>query len=152
MAFGGFDQGDGPRPMSEINTTPLVDVMLVLLIIFMITAPLLTHAVKIDLPQAATESSPEQPETITLSVDGQNQMFWNADPIPEEQLLARLTQATARKPQPELHLRVDRNARYQRVAEILATARNAGVTRIGFVTDPSHAPEWTLPVMQEEEQ
>jgi biopolymer transport protein ExbD len=145
MAFGGFDQGDAARPMSEINTTPLVDVMLVLLIIFIITAPLLTHAVKVDLPHASTQASPDKPETITLSVDGEGAMYWNAEPVEETILAAKLAVEARKQPQPELHLRIDRTARYQRVAEILAAARNAGVNKVGFVTDPNAAPAWTLP-------
>ena len=145
MAFGGFDQGDSTRPMSEINTTPLVDVMLVLLIIFIITAPLLTHAVKVDLPHASTQASPEKPETITLSVNGEGAMYWNADPVAEADLAVRLVTAAQQQPQPELHLRVDREARYQRIAEIMAAAHNAGVSKIGFVTDPNGAPAWTTP-------
>jgi biopolymer transport protein ExbD len=149
MAFGGFEQGDGPRPMAEINTTPLVDVMLVLLIIFIITAPLLTHAVKINLPQASSEASPEKPQTVTLAVDDKNQMYWNAKPLPEQEVFARLAAAARQQPQPELQLRVDRDARYQRVAEILAAARNAGMTKVGFVTDPNQAPAWTLPTAEQ---
>ena len=145
MAFGGFDQGDSARPMSEINTTPLVDVMLVLLIIFIITAPLLTHAVKVELPHASTQASPEKPETITLSVNGEGAMYWNADLVTEADLGARLATAAQQQPQPELHLRVDREARYQRIAEIMAAAHNAGVSKIGFVTDPNGAPAWTTP-------
>jgi biopolymer transport protein ExbD len=145
MAFGGFDQGGGPRPMAEINTTPLVDVMLVLLIIFIITAPLLTHAVKVNLPQAASRAAPEEPETITVSVDGDGQVYWNTERIVYEQLFDRLAEAARGEPQPSLHLRIDRDVRYQRVAEIMAAARNAGLSKLSFVTDPSSSPAWTLP-------
>jgi biopolymer transport protein ExbD len=145
MAFGGFDQGLGPRPMAEINTTPLVDVMLVLLIIFIITAPLLTHAVKVDLPHAASEVSTENAQTVTLSVDGAGNVFWDAVVVSDDaELFDKMTAAARAAPQPALHLRVDREVRYQRVAEILAAARNAGLTRLGFVTDPSAPPAWTL--------
>ncbi len=138
MAFGGFDTRDGPmRPMAEINTTPLVDVMLVLLVIFIITAPLLTHAIRLDLPSAQAPVSAEKPETITLSIDARERLFWNDAPLADAQALReRLQQAAGRTPQPELHLRADREVRYQRIAEVMAAAQQAGVTRIGFVTDP----------------
>jgi biopolymer transport protein ExbD len=145
MAFGGLESGDTARPMAEINTTPLVDVMLVLLIIFIITAPLLTHAVKINLPNASSQANPERPETISLSIDAAGALFWKGEPISEAELFARLAQAAASEPQPDLHLRADRDTRYQRIAELLAAARNAGIARIGFVTDPNTAPAWTLP-------
>jgi biopolymer transport protein ExbD len=140
MAFGSFqDQGGAPtpQPMSEINTTPLVDVMLVLLIIFIVTAPLLTHGIKIDLPKAASSANPEQPETVTLSVDAEGRVFWNDAVVAEADLPAAMAQAAARTPQPELHLRADMNTKYQRLAEIMALARNAGLTKLGFVTDPN---------------
>jgi biopolymer transport protein ExbD len=145
MAFGGFDQGGGARPMAEINTTPLVDVMLVLLIIFIITAPLLTHAVKVNLPQAASRAAPEEPETITVAVNAAGDLYWNTDRIAYEDLFDKLAQAARVDPQPSLHLRIDRDVRYQRVAEIMAAARNAGLSKLSFVTDPGAPPAWTLP-------
>ncbi len=142
MAFGGFDSRDGPmRPMAEINTTPLVDVMLVLLVIFIITAPLLTHAIRLDLPSAQAPASAEKPETITLSIDAQERLYWNDAPLGDEAALReRLREAATRSPQPELHLRADRQVRYQRLAEVMSAAQQAGVTRLGFVTDPKPAP------------
>lgn len=137
MAFGSFDQGGGQQPMSEINVTPLVDVMLVLLIIFIITAPLLTHGIKIDLPRAASSANPERPETITLSVDSEGKAFWNDKAVSEAELPALMAQAGRQQPQPELHLRADRATRYQKLAEIMSMARNAGIARMGFVTDPT---------------
>jgi len=141
MAFGGFDSQDGPmRPMAEINTTPLVDVMLVLLVIFIITAPLLTHAIRLDLPQASATPSPETPRTVTVSIDAQGLVHWDNEPVPDPAALAgRLAQAAAGVPQPELHLRADREVRYQRIAEVMAAAQRAGLARIGFVTDPRDA-------------
>ncbi|MFZ4760458.1 MAG: ExbD/TolR family protein [Burkholderiaceae bacterium] len=138
MAFGGFDSREGPmRPMADINTTPLVDVMLVLLVIFIITAPLLTHAIRLDLPSAQAPVSAEKPETITLSIDGQERLFWNDAPVPDAAALReRLVEAARRTPQPELHLRADQQVRYQRIAEVMSAAQQAGVTRLGFVTDP----------------
>ncbi|MBX9630858.1 MAG: biopolymer transporter ExbD [Burkholderiales bacterium] len=141
MAFGSFDQQGGNQPMSEINVTPLVDVMLVLVIIFIITAPLLTHGIKIDLPKASSTANPEKPETVTLSLDAKGKVFWNDQPVPDEQLAAKMAEAAAKQPQPELHLRADHNTRYQKLAEIMSAARNAGLTKLGFVTDPSPAAE-----------
>ena len=139
MAFGGFSQGGEQPPMSEINVTPLVDVMLVLLIIFMVTAPLFTHAVKIDLPQAKSPVNPEKPDTIALSIDAQGRVYWNDRPVADADLYARLQQEALRKPQPELHLRADKDTRYQKVAEVMAAAQSSGMQKIGFVTDPAAA-------------
>ena len=136
MAFGGFDQGGGQAPMSEINMVPLIDVMLVLLIIFMITAPLLTHAVKIDLPRAASQPAEEKPQTVTLALDGAGQLFWNDQPVADAELPGRLAEAAARQPQPELHLRADRETRYQKLAEVMSAAREAGIQKMGFITVP----------------
>ena len=142
MAFGGFDSNDGPmRPMAEINTTPLVDVMLVLLVIFIITAPLLTHAIRLDLPSAQAPVSAATPETITVSIDAGGRVFWNDSPLDDSAALAgRLAEAAVRTPQPELHLRADREVRYQRLADVMAAAQRAGIARIGFVTDPRPPP------------
>jgi biopolymer transport protein ExbD len=141
MAFGEFDSRDGPmRPMAEINTTPLVDVMLVLLVIFIITAPLLTHPIRLDLPNAQAPVSTETPETVTVSIDGQGRLFWNDAPLADAQALRdRLMQIAQRTPQPELHLRADQQVRYQRIAEVMSAAQQAGVTKIGFVTEPRNA-------------
>ncbi len=141
MAFGSFNEQGGNQPMAEINVTPLVDVMLVLVIIFIITAPLLTHGIKIDLPKAASTANPEKPETVTLSLDAKGKVFWNDQAIDDEQLVAKMAEAAAKQPQPELHLRADFNTRYQKLAEIMSAARNAGLTKLGFVTDPSPAAE-----------
>ncbi|MBW7861718.1 MAG: biopolymer transporter ExbD [Rhodocyclaceae bacterium] len=136
MAFGGFNQEGRSAPMSEINMVPLIDVMLVLLIVFMITAPLLTHAVKIDLPSAASHATSETPETVTLSIDGDGAMYWNDAPIGQEDLEARLASAAAQSSQPELHLRADRATRYEVLASIMSAARRAGIQKMGFVTQP----------------
>src|SRR6188474_3491753 len=113
MAFGTMNNGNRPPPLSEINTTPLVDVMLVLLVIFIITAPLLTHAVKIDLPQASSQPLPEKPEVISISIDGTGKMYWNDSPVVAGELKGRLEQAAVTKPQPELQIRADKETRYQ---------------------------------------
>jgi biopolymer transport protein ExbD len=134
MAFG--TQDDTDDVMNEINMTPLVDVMLVLLIIFIITVPVMKHSVNIDLPRAASAPQDMKPETIRLSVDARGQYFWNEQPLPEEQLDARLQAEAARTPQPELHIRGDKEARYERVAQALAAAQRSGMRKIGFITEP----------------
>ncbi len=136
MAFGGFNQGDARPLQSEINMVPLIDVMLVLLIVFMITAPLLTHSVKIDLPQASSQPNQEKPETVSLALDADGRLFWNNEALDEAALPARLAAAAAQTPQPELHLRADRNTRYQTLAEVMSKARAAGIEKMGFITQP----------------
>ena len=136
MAFGSFKSGADSAPMAEINMIPLIDVMLVLLVIFIITAPLLTHAVKIELPKAASQANLTRPDPIALSVDGAGQMYWNGERIERAQLTQRMAAAAAVEPQPELHLRADRTTQYQALAEVMAAAGRAGLTRIGFVSDP----------------
>lgn len=123
-------------PMSEINTTPLVDVMLVLLVIFIITAPLLTHAVKIELPQASSQPLPEKPEMISLSIDAGGKYYWNSQVLSQSELKARLNTAAAQKPQPELNIRADKETRYQVLASLMADINNAGITKLGFVSEP----------------
>lgn len=124
------------QPMSEINTTPLVDVMLVLLVIFIITAPLLTHAVKIDLPQATSQTLPEEPEVINLAIDGAGKTYWNDAPLLQGELKQKLLQAADIKPQPELQIRADKETKYQVLAEVMADAQNAGITKLGFISEP----------------
>jgi len=135
MAFGTQDETD--EVMNEINMTPLVDVMLVLLIIFMITVPVMKHAVEIDLPRATSQPQDSKPETIRLSVDAQGTYFWNETPIDDADLERQLQTAAARTPQPELHIRGDRAVRYERVALVMSAAKRAGLHKIGFVTDPT---------------
>ncbi|MEI7970062.1 MAG: biopolymer transporter ExbD [Betaproteobacteria bacterium] len=139
MGFGRFGEQSGrtaPEPMAEINTTPLVDVMLVLLIIFIVTAPLLDHAIRIELPKASSAVNVEEPSTVILSVDAAGKVFWNDQLMPQTDLPAAMARAAASNPQPELQVRADLNTRYQRLAEIMSLARNAGITKLGFVTDP----------------
>ncbi|ROH88476.1 biopolymer transporter ExbD [Pseudomethylobacillus aquaticus] len=124
------------QPMAEINTTPLVDVMLVLLVIFIITAPLLTHAVKIDLPQASSQPLPDKPEVISIAIDEAGKLYWNDVPLVEGELKVKLQQAAQIEPQPELHLRADKNTRYQLLAGIMADAQTVGITKLGFVSTP----------------
>ncbi|MBS1200385.1 MAG: Biopolymer transport protein ExbD/TolR [Proteobacteria bacterium] len=140
MAFSGLNAGGGGRPhgspMVEINMIPLVDVMLVLLIIFMITAPLLAHKIKIDLPQASTVLLEEKPDTIVIAVMADGRMFLNDAPIDRTAMLKRLSSEAQRKPQPDLHLHVDRTLRFQELATVLADAQNAGMVKVGIATDP----------------
>ncbi|BEV07137.1 ExbD/TolR family protein [Methylophilus glucosoxydans] len=131
-----FSAGEHTQPMSEINTTPLVDVMLVLLVIFIITAPLLTHAVKIDLPQATSQPLEEKPEVIDLAVDADGKLFWNDSEIQAPELAAKLQEEAGRQQQSELQIRADKNTRYQVLAEVLAKAQTAGMKKIGFVSQP----------------
>ena len=136
MAFGGFNQGAQNAPMAEINMIPLIDVMLVLLVIFIITAPLLTHAVKIDLPKASSTPNMTRPEHVSISIDAAGAVFWNGERTDRSGLRARLAAASKIKPQPELHLRADKATPYQAVAEVMADSAKAGMTRIGFVATP----------------
>jgi biopolymer transport protein ExbD len=122
-------------PMSEINTTPLVDVMLVLLVIFIITAPLLTHAVKIDLPQASSQPLPEKPEVISITIDATGKMYWNDAPMVQGELKVKLQELAGKNPQPELNIRADKETHYQVLAEVMADAQNAGVKKLGFVSE-----------------
>ena len=141
MAFGGFNDNNQPAPMSEINVTPMVDVMLVLLVIFIITAPLFTHAIKLDLPSAQSAPAPTKPETISLSINGAGSIFWNTDPVPPGDLAARLAQAAKKQPQPELQLRADKSTRYEIIAQVMSAAQSNGLTKLGFVTDTKDATE-----------
>ncbi|MDR3054205.1 MAG: biopolymer transporter ExbD [Zoogloeaceae bacterium] len=138
MAFGSFNSG-ASRPMAEINTTPLVDVMLVLLIIFLVTAPLMTQAVKVDLPQASSEAANPQPETLRLALDDRGRLYWNDALFAEtdgQTLEGRLRVAASANRELEVQLSADRDTRYQRVAEIMSAAKRAGVVKLGFVTLP----------------
>ena len=135
MAFGTQDEPD--EVMNEINMTPLVDVMLVLLIIFIITVPVMKHAVNVDLPRAVNQPELITPETVRLSVAAEGDYFWNGAPIDDSELTSRLQAEAAKEPQPELHINGDKAVRYERVAQALAAAQRSGVRKIGFVTDPA---------------
>ncbi|WP_059415448.1 ExbD/TolR family protein [Cupriavidus basilensis] len=137
MAFGTLDSDDD-EVMSEINMTPLVDVMLVLLIIFIITIPVINHAVKIDLPRATNTPNDPKPQSINVSIDASGKVFWNQTEVDEQTLDANIAEAAQQQPQPELHLRADRDVRYERVAEVMAAAQHGGLGKIGFITEPKH--------------
>ena len=134
MAFG--TQDDPDEVMNEINMTPLVDVMLVLLIIFIITIPVMKHSVSIDLPRATNQPDNVKPETVRLSVTADGSYYWNETRIEDAELLPRLQAESTKEPQPELHIRGDKEVRYERVAQAMSAARNAGVRKIGFITEP----------------
>ena len=136
MAFG--TQDDTDDVMNEINMTPMVDIMLVLLIIFIVTIPVMKHSVNIDLPRATNEPQNIKPETIRLSVDAQGKYFLNETPIADADLAPQLKTAATQKPQPELHIRGDKAVRYERVAEAMAAAQQAGLRKIGFITEPKN--------------
>ena len=137
MAFGSFDSRHHQGPMAEINVVPLVDVMLVLLVVFIITAPLLTNAVKIDLPKASSNINITRPEHIELGIRQDGRFFWSGEQIDAASLSARFAVEAKKQPQPELHIRADAQARYELVAQVMSSAAKAGMTRIGFVTDPT---------------
>jgi biopolymer transport protein ExbD len=138
MAFGGLEKKRDSAPMAEINMTPLIDVMLVLLVIFIITAPLFTHAIRLDLPQVAAEPAQQTPQTVTLSIDAAGKLYWNAQPISRDELRARFNTAgkAPEAQQPELQLRAARETRYEVIAQVMGAAQQAGLARIGFVTEP----------------
>ncbi len=140
MAFGSMEAGDDNEPLAEINMVPLIDVMLVLLIIFIVAAPLLTHAVRVDLPKASSAPAQAKPDNIQLAIDAENRIFWNTQEVSFAELSARFTAEAARSPQPELHIRADRTAPYGRVAEVMSEAARNGLSKIGFVTDPRTEP------------
>ena len=136
MAFGGFDKERSAAPMADINMTPLIDVMLVLLVIFIITAPLFTHAIRLDLPKVASAPAPQTPKTITLSIDDAGRLYWDGRPLSLEAVRAGLAEAGKAARPPELHLRASRSTRYEIIAQVMGAAQQAGLERIGFVTDP----------------
>ena len=136
MAFASFDNKSSGAPTAEINMVPLIDVMLVLLVIFIVTAPLLTHAVKIDLPKASAEVNQGPPQKIEFAIDAAGQRYWNGERVTREEAARRFAAEGARPNPPEVHLRADQNVAYRLVAETLADASKAGLGKIGFVSEP----------------
>ena len=136
MAFGRLERRPEAQPMSEINVTPLVDVMLVLLVIFMLTAPLLTSAVRLELPSADAPPAAATPAPLTLALDAQGALFLNDRPMSPEQLRVRLQDVARLNPETELQLRADQALAYGKVVEVMALAQKAGLSRIGFVAQP----------------
>lgn len=149
MAFSSNNNGGSHnQPLSEINVTPLVDVMLVLLIIFMITAPLMTHKIPINLPQASTVKNPDEPNIITLALTADGVLYWNDIAVSRDQWKQRIKQAALQKQQPELQLRADKTTQYQALAEIMADAQNAGIKKMGFITSPEKNKPATSATLQ----
>jgi biopolymer transport protein ExbD len=137
MSFGSFNSQQKHVVKAEINVVPLVDVMLVLLVIFIITAPLLTNAVKIDLPKVSNNPNITKPDHIELGILEDGSLYWNGELIPVGTVKARFTLEAKKQPQPELHIRADRLTRYEKVAQVMSDAAKTGLVRIGFVTDPT---------------
>lgn len=137
MAFGSFQHGRHAQPVAEINTTPLIDVMLVLLVIFMITLPLITHSLAVDLPEtdANAPSTSTDPAPVELGINAEGRLFWNGAPLSQADLELRLREAARQEPKPELHLHADKTTPYQHLAEVMAAAQRNGLTRIGFITE-----------------
>lgn len=137
MAFGSFDSKGASPTMSEINMVPLIDVMLVLLVIFIITAPLLSHSIKINVPQASAVPVEQEPKAIDLAVNDMGQLFWNEQPVLIDQLAQRFSLEAAQDPQPELRIRADLNTRYEILAQVMSSAKASGLKRLGFITRPA---------------
>ena len=137
MSFGSFDSGGSAQPMAEINTTPLVDVMLVLLVIFIITAPLFHQAVPIDLPQVSSTKLEEKPLVISVAIDSVGKVHVDGVAMDKAAMAAHFASILTNGAQPEMHLRADRATRYDKVAEVLADAQRAGIVKIAFVTEPA---------------
>lgn len=137
MAFGSIESGNRQMPSAEINVVPLVDVMLVLLVIFIITAPLLTHSVKIDLPKAASTPNITRPDHIEFALRDNSTLYWNGEPVIMDQLASRFSTSVKENADIELHIRADRHVHYEHVARVMSIAAKAGLVKIGFITDPS---------------
>jgi biopolymer transport protein ExbD len=133
MAMSGFGQDE---VMAEINMTPFVDVMLVLLIIFMVTIPVINHSIKVDLPRAGSAPQQEAAKSINVAIDSAGRIFWETQQMDEATFHARLVNAATHEPKPELHLRADRKTPYEQVARVMAASQQAGIARIGFITEP----------------
>ena len=140
MAFGRLERTPGPQPMSDINVTPLVDVMLVLVVIFIITAPLLASTIRLDLPKTDAAKPADTPKFVTLVVDKTGQAFLNDQPLSLDQLAARLLETAGRSPDTEVQLRADEGVPYGKVVQVMGVAQKAGLNRIGFVADSPSAP------------
>jgi biopolymer transport protein ExbD len=137
MAGGNFRRYRDAGPKAEMNVVPLVDVMLVLLVIFIVTAPLLTHSVKIDLPKASSNVNITKPEHIEFGIRENGDLFWNGEAVSLNSLPQRFAAESGKTPQPEIHIRADRHVYYESVAQVMALAAKAGLVRIGFVSDPA---------------
>jgi biopolymer transport protein ExbD len=139
MAFASFDAKNANAPMAEINMVPLIDVMLVLLVIFIVTAPLLTQAVKLELPKVSSQVNDLRPQKVEFAIDADGALYWNGERLSRADAAARFVAEGQRQPQPEVHLRADQGVAYRYVAQTLADASRAGLGKVGFVseTEPS---------------
>ena len=137
MAFGRLERTTGPQPMSDINMTPLIDVMLVLLVIFMITAPLMTSSLKLDLPKTDAAQPTDTPQFVSVAIDPQGKLYFGEEALDVPAFAARIADAAGKNPQTEVQLRADRNVPYGQVAELIGMVQKAGLNRIGFVAEPT---------------
>ena len=137
MAFGSFDRKTSSQPMAEINMVPLIDVVLVLLVIFIVTAPLLTNVVKLDLPKATSAADIQKPEKVEFAIDANGGLFWKGERITREEAIAKFAEEGRKRPQPEVYLRADQNVPYRYVAETLADASKGGLSKVAFVSEPA---------------
>ncbi|MEJ7137860.1 ExbD/TolR family protein [Amphibiibacter pelophylacis] len=141
MAFGSLDSSNRNAPVTEINMVPLIDVLLVLLVIFMVTAPLLTHAVKLDLPKASSAPAAPKPDTLHISLDAAGQRYWNRQPVSEAEMTQRLRQTAAQgEPLPQILLYADATVDYGDIVKTLSDITGAGLSQIGFVSQPDALP------------
>ena len=141
MAFGSFNPQRQASMMSDINVTPMVDVMLVLLVIFIIAAPMMTSAVKLELPAAKAALSQAQPDSVSISIDAAGAVFWGDEKVDAAAFEGKLRAAASSPVQPDIALRADKNTRYEAVAQVMAAAQQHGLTKLGFVTDPKEKPD-----------
>ena len=139
MAFASFDSRSPAAPMADINMVPLIDVLLVLLVIFIVTAPLLTNAVKLDLPRASSQANDLRPAKVDFAIDAAGKRYWNGEPVDRAEAARRFAAEGQKQPQPEIHLRADQSVAYRLVAETLADAARARLARVGFVSEPEAA-------------
>ncbi len=137
MAFGSLDRKSSQQPMAEINMVPLIDVVLVLLVIFIVTAPLLTNAVKLDLPKASSAADVQKPDKIEFAIDAAGLLYWNGQRLTREEAAGKFLEEGKKRPQPEIYLRADQNVAYRYIAEMLADAAKAGLGKVAFVSEPA---------------
>ena len=137
MAFGRLERSPTPQPMSDINMTPLIDVMLVLLVIFMITAPLMTSSLKLDLPKTDAAQPADTPQFVSVAIDPQGKLYFGEEAVDAATFAARIADSAKKNPQTEVQLRADRNVPYGQVAELIGMVQKAGLNRIGFVAEPT---------------
>jgi biopolymer transport protein TolR len=137
MPFGRLERTTGPEPMSQINMTPLIDVMLVLLVIFMVTAPLMGSSLKLDLPQAEGAQANDTPQFVSVALDPQGRLYVDNQMLEMVVFVRRMSESARKNPQTEVQLRADKGVPYGRVVEVIGLVQKAGLSRIGFVTEPS---------------